>query len=222
MGTGTTKVIGASAVGMAMFAVLTGGTAEAETRAREIAPAPRGASRDGMNAPIWESPPDGFGPGRNPRSGAAGSFLSPSAKASLSVEMALERRDSPAGSLEPQFGCSPSTGADDPHISSTGWAASGHGWWNKGTCTGATAHVTARLYEWYTNGSTGGWVFKAKGGPTSLRPNSAGGGRVTARKDCEAGNLTDWLNVVDVDVDGQADNSDVSERQNDITCRVWS
>ena len=220
--TGSSRAIARSAIAIVPFAIATGGTAEAARSVPMSSPEAYGASRDGLSAPIWESPPAGFSPGRNPQSGSGGPFLSISAKASLSTEMRAESMESPDTSLQPQFGCSPSTGADDPHISSTGWAASGHGWWDKGTCSGATAHVTARLYEWYTNGSSGGWVFKAKGGPTSLRPNSAGGGRVTARKDCEAGNLTDWLNVVDVDVDGQADNSDVGERQNDITCRVFS
>jgi hypothetical protein len=206
-----------------VVAALTGGTASAGTSAQ----APNGASVDGLNAPVWDAPPLGFSPGRNPQSGSAGPFLSPGAKASLSAEMAVDRttssaRSSDAAPSQALIGCSPATGADDPHISSTGWAASGHGWWDKGSCSGSTAHVTGRLYEWYTNGSSGGWVFKAKAGPTQLRPYSSGGGRVTARKDCEAGNLTDWLNVVDVDVDGQVDNSDVGERQNDITCRVWS
>lgn len=53
------------------------------------------------------------------------------------------------------------------------------------------------------------------------RPYNDGGGRLTARRDCDASTLTDWLNVVDVDVDGQVDNSDVGERQDSVYCRVW-
>lgn len=130
----------------------------------------------------------------------------------------------PSSKMSPfLFGCNPDTGVDNPHMSSTGWAVSGHGWWNKGTCTGSTAHVTGRLYEWYTNGTSGGWVFKAKAGPTKLlRPYNSGGGRVTARKNCEASSLTDWLNVVDVDVDGQIDNSEIGEKQARLYCRVWA
>jgi hypothetical protein len=121
------------------------------------------------------------------------------------------------------FGCNPDTGADDPHTSTSGgWAVSAHGWWNKGSCSSSTAHVTARLYEWYTDGRTGGWVFKAKSGPTRKKTRAAGGGRVTVRKDCEGSDRTDWLNVVDVDVDGQVDNSELGEGQESVPCRVWS
>lgn len=142
-------------------------------------------------------------------------------KSSLSAERSNTTEASSSSQSTSLIGCTPATGADDPHLSSTGWAVSAHGWWNKGTCSGTTAHVTGRLYEWYTNGSSGGWVFKAKGGPTQLKRYDSGGGRVTARRNCEASTLTDWLNVVDVDVDGQIDSSNVGERKKSVYCRVW-
>lgn len=196
----------------------TGGAASAESSPT----APYGASTDGLSAPIWDTPPPGFSPGQNPQQSPDGEFLSAEAEASISNERSAPANPSPSSPNTSLIGCTPATGGDYPHISSTGWAVSAHGWWNKGTCSGTTAHVTVRLYEWYTNGSSGGWVFKAKGGPTQRKRYDSGGGRVTARKDCEASTQTDWLNVVDVDVDGQIDSSNVLEKKRTVPCRVWS
>jgi hypothetical protein len=202
--------------------LLTANGADAST----VDPAsPLVGSVDGLNAPVWSHAPQGFAPGSNPSSGAAGEFLSATAQeqvrsASRQDATTTARSDTDASAL---FGCNPDTGADDPHTSTSGgWAVSAHGWWNKGSCSSSTAHVTARLYEWYTNGESGGWVFKAQSGPTSKRPKNDGGGRVTVRKDCESSDRTDWLNVVDVDVDGQVDNSELGEGQEAVACRVWS
>jgi hypothetical protein len=184
-----------------------------------------GDGEAGAVAPAWELAPDGFVPGLIGNASKAGPYLSQEAVDAMLASDAgdVDQSSEPARSLRAvAIGCNPATGADDPHLSSTGWAVSAHGWWNKGSCSGATAHVTGRLYEWYTNGSSGGWVFKAKGGPSKLKPSNSGGGRVTARKDCEASTLTDWLNVVDVDVDGQIDNGELGQRKMSVSCRAWA
>lgn len=115
------------------------------------------------------------------------------------------------------FGCTPGTGVDNPHRSSTGVAVSGHGWWTKGSCNNNTARVTVCLYEYYTDGS---WVLKTCSTNGNL---SAGGGsaaRVTARRDCETTELTSWRSHVDVDVNSEVDTAEVPYRQADVACRI--
>ncbi|MFF4325848.1 hypothetical protein ACFYZT_04970 [Streptomyces sp. NPDC001591] len=49
------------------------------------------------------------------------------------------------------LGCTPVSGRDNPHRSSTGVTASGHGWWQKENCSNDRAKVFTCLYEWYTD-----------------------------------------------------------------------
>ncbi len=114
--------------------------------------------------------------------------------------------------------CTPKSGRDNPHRSATGFAVSGHGWWDKGTCTAATARVYNCLYEWYTDGT---WRRKACSTVAELRPYSAGGGRRTARQDCSSNPQTSWRNHVDVDVVGKGDTSEWPFNSAEVNCRYY-
>lgn len=115
------------------------------------------------------------------------------------------------------IGCTPETGVDNPHRSSTGVAVSGHGWWNKGDCTGDTATVKTCLYEYYTDGT---WRRKACGENGNLKPGGGSVSRVPARRDCDTTQMTSWRNHVDVDVNWEVDSGEVRYRQADVACRV--
>ena len=116
------------------------------------------------------------------------------------------------------LGCHPISYADNPHTSAGDVSA--HGLWDKGTCTANTAHVTARLYELFTNGQSTMWVLMATGGPNQLKPKVVSNNRTTVRKTCISSVTTGWRNVVDVDVDGQVDDSSTDEKVLDVACRV--
>ncbi|MGY6656290.1 hypothetical protein ACXIZN_29395 [Amycolatopsis sp. TRM77291] len=115
------------------------------------------------------------------------------------------------------IGCTPETGVDNPHRSGTGFAVSGHGWWNKGNCTGETATVQTCLYEYYTDNT---WRRKACGENSDLKPGGGSARRVPARRDCDTADMTSWRNHVDVDVNWEVDSGEVRNRQADVACRV--
>ncbi|KAB1927322.1 hypothetical protein F8271_29790 [Micromonospora sp. ALFpr18c] len=105
---------------------------------------------------------------------------------------------------------------DDPHWSSPD--VSGHGQWNKGDCTGNTAHVYNCLYEYYTDGT---YRRKACSDSTQLKPKSESNNRSTARRTCDStGQSISWRNQVDVDVDGQVDSSGTEYHQANVYCVV--
>lgn len=120
--------------------------------------------------------------------------------------------------------CTPVSGADNPHISTTSKpkiAVQGHGWWKKGNCSSATAHVTSCLYEYYTNNKGSGyWERKNCSKKTKLNPGGGSGNRVTSHNDCNDTKRVSWRNHVDVDADGQIDTTEVMRRQADVNCRV--
>lgn len=127
-----------------------------------------------------------------------------------------------AGSSTHAIGCTPVSGVDNPHISSTSStdAVQAHGWWKKGTCTAATAHVQVCLYEYFTNGSEGYWERMNCSPRNPLKPGGGSSYRVTAHEDCNDDTRVSWRAHVDVDVDGQIDTSEVPYRQADVYCRV--
>ncbi len=117
--------------------------------------------------------------------------------------------------------CTPFTGADNPHVSSTEFVASALGWWRNGTCNGTTAQVRTCLLEWWRNSNgVGQWVVKKcnqakiKAAPTGTRKPS-----VTARATCNSAAFTGWANLVDVDVDGVWDSSETGYKTANIYCR---
>jgi hypothetical protein len=113
--------------------------------------------------------------------------------------------------------CTPYTGVDNPHRSSTGFAVSGHGWWNKGTCSNNYAYVTVWLLEYYSDGT---WRQKAYN-RQKIRTYSSSGQRVTARRDCSNSTYTGWMNLVDVDVVDESDDATRYYRIANVYCRVF-
>lgn len=123
-----------------------------------------------------------------------------------------------AGPDAAQIGCTPVSGRDNPHRSSTGVAASGHGWWGKGNCSSDRANVYNCLYEWYTNNS---WRQITCSGVKELRPATGGSSdRTVARADCDSTLRTSWRNHVDVDVIDEIDTGEQPYNQGDVDCRV--
>lgn len=117
--------------------------------------------------------------------------------------------------------CTPYSGRDNPHISSTiisPRTISGHGWWNPGTCTKLTANVYNCLYEYYDDNT---WRQKVCS-PT--RKVYAGGGssnRTAANITCSTSVLTSWRNHVDVDVINESDSAEFPFNGENVTCRVY-
>ncbi|MEU3568601.1 hypothetical protein AB0E96_09260 [Kitasatospora sp. NPDC036755] len=116
------------------------------------------------------------------------------------------------------FGCTPVSGRDNPHRSSTGVAVSGHGWWNKGSCHNDRARVYNCLYEWYTDNT---WRQKACSKPKVLKPGGGKSNRTVARHDCRDTQRTSWRNHVDVDVIDEIDTPERPMNQADVDCRVY-
>lgn len=119
--------------------------------------------------------------------------------------------------------CTPYTGVDNPHVSSSEFVASGHGWWRKGNCSGTTATVTTCLLEWWVGSdSTGRWVTKkCNNEPNPIKPAPYGTRKpsVTARIGCTNSKYTGWANVVDVNVNGVSDTSETRYMTANIYCR---
>lgn len=112
--------------------------------------------------------------------------------------------------------CQPISLPDNPHYSSGD--VSGHGQWDKGTCTSNQAYVYNCLYEYYTDGT---WRRKACSAKVLLYPKSVSNNRSTARRACDStGQLISWRNHVDVDVVGQNDPPDKPYRQANVWCVV--
>ncbi|WP_228450054.1 hypothetical protein [Streptomyces alkaliterrae] len=131
--------------------------------------------------------------------------------------------DEPGAADQPEeeaaaFRCTPVSGRDNPHRSSTGVAVSGHGWWDKGTCSNNRAMVWNCLYEWYTDNT---WRRKACSPRKELAPGGGSANRTVARHNCDNTALTSWRNHVDVDVIGEWDTAEQPYRQADVRCRVF-
>ncbi|MET8297870.1 hypothetical protein ABZW02_28000 [Streptomyces sp. NPDC005180] len=116
------------------------------------------------------------------------------------------------------LGCTPVSGRDNPHRSSTGVTASGHGWWEKGNCSNDRAKVFNCLYEWYTDNT---WRQQACSETKTLKPGGGSVQRTVARRDCRDDQRTSWRNHVDVDVIGEIDTGEKPMNQADVNCRVY-
>lgn len=114
--------------------------------------------------------------------------------------------------------CTPVSGRDNPHRSAAGVAVSGHGWWNKGTCTKSLADVWNCLYKWYTDNS---WRVKACAPLLRLAPGGGAGNRTTARINCHATTPTSCMNRVDVNVVDEADSGEQPYNTAAVSCRVF-
>ncbi|WP_245692753.1 hypothetical protein [Streptomyces katrae] len=116
------------------------------------------------------------------------------------------------------LGCTPVSGRDNPHRSSTGVAASGHGWWEKGNCSSDRAKVFNCLYEWYTDNT---WRQQACSETKTLKPGGGSVQRTAARRDCRDTQRTSWRNHVDVDVIDEIDTGEKPMNQAEVDCRVY-
>ncbi len=105
---------------------------------------------------------------------------------------------------------------DNPHY--TAPDVSAHGKWDKGSCSNDTAHVTVGLYEYYTDGY---FYLKVKGPSTQLKPRKVSNNRANARTRCDSTSRDiTWLNMVDVDVDGEIDSGEKGTNKNNVYCVV--
>jgi hypothetical protein len=111
--------------------------------------------------------------------------------------------------------CTPISVPDNPHYSSGD--VSGHGYWEKGTCTKTTAKVKNALYEYYTDDT---WRLKANSPTKTVYAGGGSGNRTVARAKCDDRTSVSWRNHVDVNVQGQSDTGDVPYRQAQVKCRV--
>jgi hypothetical protein len=95
-----------------------------------------------------------------------------------------------------------STQGDYVHISSTPpRAASGHGWWSKGTGNATYAVVTVQLQI----NRSGSWSNVGLPGRATVGPGGGAGNRVTARMECSDTTTHEWRSIIDVDVVGYVD-----------------
>lgn len=116
--------------------------------------------------------------------------------------------------------CTPISGRDNPHISSTVLnpvTISGHGWWSRGTCTKYTANVYNCLYEYYDDNS---WRQKVCSTTRTLSPGGGSANRTAANRTCSSLLLTSWRNHVDVDVIDEWDSSEFPYNEATIKCRI--
>ena len=105
--------------------------------------------------------------------------------------------------------CNYETKGDYPHLSSTGFAASAHGWWvdkSPGECP-EEAVVTVTLQAWMctyfgTDGKSCSW--NTLGSPVKKRIRAGGGAgrRTTARHDCASSRTVSYRSIIDVNLVG--------------------
>ena len=110
--------------------------------------------------------------------------------------------ESSTGATEVLRFCTLYTRGDYVHRSSTGIAASAHGWWENRDCPATYAVVTVQLQEYYSDGT---WRNVGEPGRKTVRSGGGAGNRATARVDCLSTERTGWRSVVDVDLVGVAD-----------------
>lgn len=104
--------------------------------------------------------------------------------------------------------CNYETKGDYSHMSSTGWAASAHGWWLEyGGCP-STAWVTVYLQAWYCTNGSGCWWQTIATGRQQVVPGGGSGNRATARHDCSSSTWVTYRSIVDVDLVGVVDPPD--------------
>jgi hypothetical protein len=113
--------------------------------------------------------------------------------------------------------CQPIAKAD--HVHPSAGDASGHGWWEEGTCNSAGATVGIALWMLWT--SDGRWHEMASNIRGGIRPGGGSGGntgRVTARAHCKDSSKRTWYSVATVVVTG-GDDEFTSAKQS-IGCRA--
>lgn len=136
--------------------------------------------------------------------------------AASALELTAQPKTRP-GEFSTAAACLAYTRGDNVHRSSTGFAASGHGWWDNVNCSAREADVTIWLQQYYSDG-----VWRTRGSTGTERVYSGGGSgnRANARAVCADSRTTGWRSVVDVDLVGQIDDSSVLITPSvNISCR---
>ncbi|WP_329102485.1 hypothetical protein OG792_24065 [Micromonospora sp. NBC_01699] len=129
----------------------------------------------------------------------------------------MPRATGPDGATQRALiGCTPFSGKDNPHWSDPD--VSGHGYWDKGTCSNNRANVYNCLYEFYTDNT---WRQKACSPVEELAPGGGSANRTVARVRCADRTNTSWRNHVDVDVIGEIDTGETPHNQAIVDCRVY-
>jgi hypothetical protein len=132
----------------------------------------------------------------------AAAAVAPSSVRSVAADRPIGMVDDARAALET---CVFYTRGDFVHVSSTEpQAASGHGWWTNGDCPTPLADVSVRL-QLLKNGT---WTDVAWG--SKVVPSGGGAGnRATARVNCRTIAWNQWRSVIDVDLLGMFDTTDV-------------
>lgn len=127
------------------------------------------------------------------------------------------------GGVVGQTSCNYTTEGDHPHISSSGNAVSAHGWW---TTPGVSwncpsyADVTVVLRMWVCNSISGNcWWTTLNTGKKRVLAGGGSGKRATARSSCSASTTVGYRSIIDVDLVGQTDPSDVKVITLNVPCR---
>lgn len=99
------------------------------------------------------------------------------------------------------------TRGDEVHLSSSPpRTASGHGWWLKGSSDANLADGTVQLQVL----NNGNWLNAGPPGTKRVKPGGGSANRANARYLCSNSLSVDWRSVVDVDLVGYADSSNVA------------
>lgn len=141
--------------------------------------------------------PDGVVPAAAPVAEPVGDALA----AAITAQVASGR-----GEVGAQAVCAAYTRGDNVHRSSTGFAASGHGWWDNVNCSATYADVTVQLQQYYGDGV---WRNQGSAGKARVLSGGGSGQRATGRADCIISSYTGWRGIVDVDLVALIDDSSV-------------
>jgi len=119
--------------------------------------------------------------------------------------------------------CNYTTEGDNPHLSSTGFAASAHGWWNHSINSScplyADVTVTLQAKLCYTTGSSRTcWWETVDHQVTRILAGGGSGRRTTARNDCLFFKLIGYRSIIDVDLVGVWDGPFKLYRSADVLC----
>lgn len=192
--------LAAAAAALPLSLTAFGGTASASAHPAHVAVAGHPAQGASTVHVSNSAPPPGARPALAPRAERSGA-------GPVSDHSDRTRRQA--------IGCTPKTYAHNPHYSNGD--ASAHGQWDKGNCSNNTAHVTVGLYEYYTDG----YFYRKAVSTKKLKPKKVSNNSTVARATCDsrARDIT-WMNVVDVDVDGEIDSAERGTNKQDFSCVV--
>lgn len=97
---------------------------------------------------------------------------------------------------------------DGDKVHRTDGRASAHGYWYNVNCaSGTLANVT----NWIAVKRQGSYYVMAQGYKANVQPGGGRGRRSTAKYTCKSSKLRYWINLIDVDLVGQADSNEVAQ-----------